>query len=284
MFSPSAGEGEPTGEPTGERLIECWLRALACRTLVMSRPHPMPTNSMVSNSAMSNLKFSKRVAAMRNCARTTIGRTGGARRSPPTARLTQGGSRTSRRVPAACRPCSPRKPMRTLPTRVRCAALPTQWDPVRMIVEEVGQRGEGRGNLKPNQTVGSAPTRRPARQSVPNPMRTVRGPRAVVRPASRQTGSALTWPGRGEERPSRGEIPVSKRSAEPAFGPEEAVPRTPKQATPRPRRAWRPCQANHAREPVPLPWARPSRPVLCGDCTDSTRTQMVGTGDADPRR
>ena len=190
VFSLSACEGEPTGE----RLMECWLRALACRTLVMSRPHPMPTNSMVSNSAMLNLKFWKRVAAMRNWARTTIGRTGGARRSPPTAKAHTGGSRTRRRVPAACRPCSPRKPMRTLPTRLGGAALPVQWDPVRMIVEGVGQRGEGRGNSKPNQTVGSAPKRRPARRAVPNPMRTVRGPRAVGRPASRRTEVCVDLP------------------------------------------------------------------------------------------
>ena len=126
--------------------------------------------------------------------RTTIGRTGGSRRSPPTAKAHTGGSRTRRRVPAACRPCSPRKPMRTLPTRLGGAALPVQWDPVRMIVEGVGQRGEGRGNSKPNQTVGSAPKRRPARRAVPNPMRTVRGPRAVARPASRQTEVCVDLP------------------------------------------------------------------------------------------
>ena len=30
----------------------------------------------------------------------------------------------------------------------------------------------------------------------------------------------------------------------------------------------------HPREPVPLPWARPSRPVLCGDCTQACLMQL----------
>ena len=92
MFSLSAGNGEPAGE----RLIECWLRALACRALVMSRPHPMPTNSMVSNSAMSNLKFSKRTVDNAELREREVPE------KPASDEARTGGART-RHVPAVCR-------------------------------------------------------------------------------------------------------------------------------------------------------------------------------------
>ncbi len=146
--------------------------------------------------------------------------------------------------------------MRTLPTGLGAAALPIQWDPVpvRMIVEGAGQHGRRQGKLKtePDCRVSPQKATSAALRTEPN----ADSPRSACCGAAGKPRDGVcvdlpwdsgTWSRRGAWAPSRRGLSGSKRSARSLLlDPRRRRRRPPRHATSRPRRAWRPCQANHA--------------------------------------